>query len=95
MYFRYVQIEALIFLENELILKVVVYVGEATARRIGNGSFDQKKNVANRELLVAHHCLMERKKGTTKEKTKEQNKTKQNKTKTNSNRARDSNLTRD
>jgi len=30
--------EALIFLENVLILKVVVYLGEATAIRSGNGS---------------------------------------------------------
>ena len=41
MYFRYVQIEASIFLENELILKVVVYLGEATAIHIDNDSFDQ------------------------------------------------------
>ena len=34
--------EALIFLENVLILKVVVYLGEATAIRSGNGSFDRE-----------------------------------------------------
>ena len=36
------KIEALIFLENVLILKVVVYLGEATAIRSGNGSFDRE-----------------------------------------------------
>ena len=34
--------EALIFLENVLILKVVVYLGEATAIRSGNGSFGRE-----------------------------------------------------
>ena len=33
---------ALLFLENVLILKVVVYLGEATAIRSGNGSFDRE-----------------------------------------------------
>ena len=40
MYFRYVQIKALIFLENALILKVVVFLREAI--RSGNGSFDRE-----------------------------------------------------
>ena len=34
--------EAIIFLENVLILKVVVYLDEATAIRSGNGSFDRE-----------------------------------------------------
>ena len=34
--------EALIFLENVLILKVVVYVVEVTAIRSGNGSFERE-----------------------------------------------------
>ena len=92
MYVRYVQIEVLIFLENELILKVVVYVGEATARRIGNGSFDQKKKC--REQGITGRTSLSN--GTEKRNNQRKNKrTKQNKTKTNSNRARDSNLTRD
>ena len=35
------KLQALVFLENVLILKVVVYLGEATAIRSGNGSFDR------------------------------------------------------
>ena len=40
MYFMFVQLEALIFLENVLLLKVVVYLGEAIRRNYG--SFDRQ-----------------------------------------------------
>ena len=81
MYVRYVQIEALIFLENELILKIVLYLGEATAIRIGNGSFDQKKC---REKGITGRTSLSNvpKKRNNQRKTKEQNKTKQKLTRT-------------
>ena len=52
MFFRQVQIIGLTILRNVLILKVVVYLGEATAIRSGNGSFDQERKMSTTGKLI-------------------------------------------
>ena len=70
------QTEALIFLENVLMFKVVVSLGEATAIRSGNGSFDRecRQRGSVKYFRCCSHIINVNKK-------KKQNKTKQSKKK--------------
>ena len=52
MYFMFVQLEALIFLENVLLLKLVVYLGEAICRNYG--SFDRQGKMSPTGRLIFH-----------------------------------------
>lgn len=55
MYFMFVQLEALIFLENVILLKVVVYLGEAIRRNYG--SFDRQWKMSPTGRLIFHWII--------------------------------------